>query len=456
MNSKSEVEKLFQEFYTLVETQFHTKISILRSDNGTEYFNQYLGNFLKQKGVQHQSTCRHTPQQNGVAERKNRHLLEVCRALMISMHVPKYLWGDSVLTATYLINRVPSRILSHKTPIHCLKQFFPNNRLISNLPLKVFGSTVFVHIPDLLRSKLDARAEKCVFIGYPPNKKGYKCFNPLTKKTHISMDVTFFEQKPCFSKTHLQGENENKDEFEFENLLETNLPVLETNNSVLPNPFFPNTSHKETVFEKETSVNEQQSGTNMVPDLTDSSPGRETLLGEDPNQDNHPTTELLVYTRRKSHANREHPHLVQDQSAFPRSDPDLLTDKHKPGNTSDSQSISITHLPSTSQPNVLSDLDIPIANRKGVWKCTIHPIAKYLSYHKLSENYKAFTSKISHLVIPRNIVESLGHPNWKVAVMEEMNALAKIKPGLLMSYQKGRKLWDVSGFSQINVEPTDP
>ena len=128
--------------------------------------------------------------------------------------------------------------------------------------------------------------------------------------------------------------------------------------------------------------------------------------------------QLPVYTRRKSHANREQPLMVQDWLAFPRFNPDPFPDKHKPGNTSDSQPISITHLPSTSQPNVFSDLDIPIVNKKVVRKCTIHPIAKYLSYHRLSENYKAFTSKISHLVIPRNIQEALGHPNWKVAVME--------------------------------------
>ncbi|KAK0590274.1 hypothetical protein LWI29_024799 [Acer saccharum] len=177
----------------------------------------------------------------------------------------------------------------------------------------------------------------------------------------------------------------------------------------------------------------------MVPDLTDSSPWGETLLCEDPNQDNYPTTELLVYTRRKSHTNREQPHLIQDQSAFPRSDLDPLTDKHKLGNISDSQPIFITHLPSTSQPNVFSDLDIPIANRKGVQKCTIHLIAKYLSYHRLSENYKAFTSKISHLLIPRNIQEALGHPNWKVAVMKEMNALAKNKTWVVDELPKGKK-----------------
>ena len=71
-----------------------------------------------EKGIQHQSTCPHTPQQNGVSKRKNRQLLEVSRALMLSMNVPKYLWGEAVLTAAYLINRVPSRVLNHQTPLN--------------------------------------------------------------------------------------------------------------------------------------------------------------------------------------------------------------------------------------------------------------------------------------------------------------------------------------------------
>lgn len=62
-------------------------------------------------GIFHQSTCRDTPQQNGIAERKNRHLLDVAHALIFHMHVPQYLWGDVVLTATYLINRMPSEVL---------------------------------------------------------------------------------------------------------------------------------------------------------------------------------------------------------------------------------------------------------------------------------------------------------------------------------------------------------
>ena len=108
----------------MVENQFQTKICILHTDNGTEYFNEHLGIFLKNKGIHHQSTCRDTPQQDGIVEQKNKHLLEVARAIMFSMHVPKYLWGEAVLIESYLINRMPSRVLKYITPLECLKQIF--------------------------------------------------------------------------------------------------------------------------------------------------------------------------------------------------------------------------------------------------------------------------------------------------------------------------------------------
>lgn len=94
MHEKSEVPNIFKLFSQMVETQFDTKISILRSDNGIEYFNKNLNEFLKNKGgIQHQSTCPKTPQQNGIAKRKNKHLLDVARAIMFESNVPKYLWG---------------------------------------------------------------------------------------------------------------------------------------------------------------------------------------------------------------------------------------------------------------------------------------------------------------------------------------------------------------------------
>ena len=206
MSDKSKVEKLFKKFYTMIKNQFQTQIKILHSNDETKYFNDVLGNLLQEKGIQHYSTCSDTPQQNGIAERKNRHLLEVARAIMFSMHVPKYLWGDAILTASNLINRMPTRVLRYITPLEGLRKIFPECKINYDLPLKVFGCTVYVHLPSRLQSKLDPRAEKCVFVGYAPNKKGYKCYNPRSKKIFVSMDVSFVESQPYFQQNYLQGE----------------------------------------------------------------------------------------------------------------------------------------------------------------------------------------------------------------------------------------------------------
>src|SRR4051812_12783409 len=107
MKQKSKVRKCFQHFDSYVtKTQFDRRIKILRNDNGTEYTNNEFCAYLSSQGIQHQMTCPDTPAQNGVAEHKNRHLLEVARALMFRMNVPKYLWSDAFLTMTHLINRI--------------------------------------------------------------------------------------------------------------------------------------------------------------------------------------------------------------------------------------------------------------------------------------------------------------------------------------------------------------
>jgi Integrase core domain/GAG-pre-integrase domain len=91
MHSKSEVPDCFQNFHKMVETQFGKRMKILRSDNGTEYTNESMQDFLRSEDIVHQTTCVNTPEQNRVAERKNRHILEVTRCLLFSMNVPRYL-----------------------------------------------------------------------------------------------------------------------------------------------------------------------------------------------------------------------------------------------------------------------------------------------------------------------------------------------------------------------------
>ena len=151
-----------------------------------------LENYLTKNGIIHQSSCVDTPQQNGVAERKNRHLLEVARSLMFTMGVPNYLWVEAVLTACYLINRLPTSTLKFKTPIELLQQLYPMSRSFSSLPPKVFECVAFVHDKNHNKSKLDPKSLTCVFVGYSPTQKGYKCFHPPTRKYFLTMDVTFF------------------------------------------------------------------------------------------------------------------------------------------------------------------------------------------------------------------------------------------------------------------------
>ena len=91
MKEKSEVNRIFQAFNSMIQTQFSTIIQILKSNNAREYFYSMLGNYLSQQGIVQMNSCVNTPQQNGVTERKNRHLLEVARSLMFSTGVPKYL-----------------------------------------------------------------------------------------------------------------------------------------------------------------------------------------------------------------------------------------------------------------------------------------------------------------------------------------------------------------------------
>jgi len=140
---------------------------------------------LSSQRIQHQTTCPYTPEQNGVAEQKNMHLLEVTRSMMISMKVPKYLWGQAALTAVHLINRMPSRVLDWKSPMEMLKG--KNGDI---LPLKTFGCVCFVQDNRPNVGKLNPRAVKCIFVGYSGTQKGYVCWSPVEKKLFVSMDVT--------------------------------------------------------------------------------------------------------------------------------------------------------------------------------------------------------------------------------------------------------------------------
>ena len=147
---------------------------MLRANNDEEYFNTILGSYLLEKGILHHSSYNDTPQKNKMLKRKNKHLLEVARALMFTRNVPKIDFTNVVLTIIYLINRMSTKAIYMKSPIDVLKCHFPDVNVFGSLLLKIFGCVFFVHIHNRERSKLDPGALKYIFLGYSPTQKGYK------------------------------------------------------------------------------------------------------------------------------------------------------------------------------------------------------------------------------------------------------------------------------------------
>ena len=179
LKTKDEVFTIYQAFHAMVQTQFSSKIKILRSDNGGEFTNRRFQAYFQQHGLLHETSCSQTPQQNGVAERKNRHILETSHALILGAHVPSCHCGDAVATAVYLINRMPAKILHFKTPIQILSNHISLPSLLM-LPPRIFGCVAFVHLHKNQHTKLDPCAIRCLFLGYGLHKKGFMCYDPNT------------------------------------------------------------------------------------------------------------------------------------------------------------------------------------------------------------------------------------------------------------------------------------
>lgn len=116
MHAKHQVPIILSDFLSYVENQFATTVKQIRSDNGTEIVQTSFCQLLASKGIIHQRSIPGVPHQNGRTERKHRHLLETARALKIHANLPIKFWGECLLTTTYLINKMPTAVLSWLTP----------------------------------------------------------------------------------------------------------------------------------------------------------------------------------------------------------------------------------------------------------------------------------------------------------------------------------------------------
>ncbi|CAA7014904.1 unnamed protein product [Microthlaspi erraticum] len=194
LKRKSDVRETFIAFKSLVENRFQQKIQTMYSDNGGEFI--ALRSFLTTNGITHLTSPPHTPEHNGVAERKHKHIVETGLTLLHQASMPKSYWTYAFAAAIYLINRLPAPLLQNESPYTKLFHQQPNY-----LKLCVFGSLCFPWLRPYANHKLDDRSAPCVFFGYSLTQSAYLCLDRTSGRIYTSRHVRFVESEFPFAAT---------------------------------------------------------------------------------------------------------------------------------------------------------------------------------------------------------------------------------------------------------------
>ena len=190
LKHKSDVFDKFRVYDKLVENKFGRVMRVLRSDNGREFRNKNMDEYLESRGIERERTAPYTPEQNGKAERDNRTIIESARTMLHAKELPKTLWAEACNTAVYLMNRAGSSSARNgATPYEGWMGIKPNLK-----HLRIFGSEAFVNVPKQQTTKFDARARRMILVGYENNSSNYRVYDPQSKKVSVSRDVVFREK----------------------------------------------------------------------------------------------------------------------------------------------------------------------------------------------------------------------------------------------------------------------
>lgn len=187
---KSEALCTFKNFKSCVEKETGAYIKCLRTDRGGEFTSHDFNSFCKEHGIKRQLTAAYTPQQNGVAERKNRTIMNMVRSMLSEKKIPKNFWPEAVNWTVHILNRSPTLAVQNMTPEEAWSGTKPSVEYF-----RVFGCISYVHVPDAKRTKLEDKSVACVLLGVSEESKAYRLYDPITKKVIISKDVVFEEKK---------------------------------------------------------------------------------------------------------------------------------------------------------------------------------------------------------------------------------------------------------------------
>ena len=192
MKTKTEVLHYLKSLHAFYKTQTGCQMKIYRTDQGTEACNDAITNWTLENGILHETSAPYTPEQDGKAERTIRTIMEMARCMMTSAKAPTFLWGEATAYSTFIRNRIPTG-KSTQSPYEIIKKRKPDVSLI-----RIFGSKVYFHIPDVKRKKLDAKCKEGVLVGFCELTKAYRVFIPATGKVEVSLNVLIDETKIGF------------------------------------------------------------------------------------------------------------------------------------------------------------------------------------------------------------------------------------------------------------------
>ncbi|GJW20226.1 putative ribonuclease H-like domain-containing protein [Tanacetum coccineum] len=189
--SKDETSSILKRFITEIENQLNHKVKVIRCDNGTKFKNMEINEFCGLKGIKREFSVSRTPQQNGVAKRKNRTLIEVARTMLADSLLPTVFRAEAVNTACYVLNRVLVTKPHNKTPYELIIGRPPSISF-----MRPCGCPVTILTTLYPLGKFVGKAEEGFLVGYSVNSKAFRVFNTQTRKVEENLHVNFLENKP--------------------------------------------------------------------------------------------------------------------------------------------------------------------------------------------------------------------------------------------------------------------
>ncbi|GJR33074.1 putative ribonuclease H-like domain-containing protein [Tanacetum coccineum] len=191
LRTKDETSGILKDFIRQIENQLNQKVKTIRCDNGTKFKNRDIIEFCGSKGIKREYSNARTPQQNGVAERKNRTLIEAARTMLADSFLPNTFWAEVVSTACYVLNRVLVTKPQNKTPYELITGKIP---IISYI--RPFGCHVTILNTIDHLGKFEGKSNEGFLVGYSLNSKAFRVYNLETKRVEENLHINFLENKP--------------------------------------------------------------------------------------------------------------------------------------------------------------------------------------------------------------------------------------------------------------------